>query len=430
VEWWGKAGDLAMRRSAYAEAIAHFEQAIRMADGLGKGSDQQRSRLRLQIAYGNALRLARGFGVTETQTAFAVALDLASDIEDMSERFPAYYGLWSASFLRGDLASTRDVAAAFLRDVESQPASPEAAIAHRVCGMTCWFEGNFVAARRHLEQVLAIYDAVRDRELVVRFGQDVASPAMVYLAMVLWSLGVLDRADSLHEGAVQHALRTMHVPTISYAHAHAAVFEMIRRDRERVAPHREALLGLAREHVIPLWIAFGTFQDGWVLPNAADGEPRIEKMHEGIKLLRLQLLGTFMPLFMTLLAETEAEAGRPDTGLAIVDEQLARIERTGQRWYLAELHRARGEMLLSCRPRDTTAAESAFTRAIDISRGQSAKLFELKAAMSLFRLWREQGKRAEAHDLLGPIYNWFTEGLDTPDLNDAKALLRSEGPTK
>jgi class 3 adenylate cyclase/predicted ATPase len=428
VEWWGEAGDLALRRSAYAEAIAHLEQAIRMADGLGKGADQRRSRLRLQITYGNALRLARGFGVTETQAAFAVARDLAADVEDVAERFPAYYGLWSGSFLRGDLVSMQEVAAAFLRDVESRPASPEAAIAHRISGMTRWFEGNFVAARRHLEQVLAIYDAVRDRELVFRFGQDVASPAMVYLAMALWSSGVLDRARSLHEGAVHHALRTMHVPTISYAYGHAAVFEMIRRDRVRVAPHLEALLALTREHVIPVWIAFGAFQDGWVRARSADRETGIQKMHEGIRLLRLQLLETFMPLFMTLLAETEAEVGRPDKGLAIVDEQLATIERTGQRWYLAELHRARGEMLLRCRPRDATAAESAFTRAIDIARGQSAKLFELQAAVSLVRLWREQGKSAEARDLLGPIYDWFTEGAGTPDLDDAKALLEQLTP--
>jgi class 3 adenylate cyclase/predicted ATPase len=423
VEWWGEAGDLALRRSAYAEAIAHLEQAIRMADGLGKGPDQRRSRLRLQVTYGNALRVARGFGVVETQSAFAVARDLAADIEDVSERFPAYYGLWSGSFLRGDLAPMQEVAAAFLRDVQSRPASPEAAIAHRICGMTRWFEGNFVAARKHLEQALAIYDAVRDRDLVFRFGQDVASPAMVYLAMVLWPLGLLECAGSLHEEAVQHALRTKHVPTISYAYAHAVIFEMIRRDRVRVAPHLESLLGVAREHAMPLFIAFGTFQDGWTQANSADREAGIEKMHEGIRLLRLQLLGTFMPLFMTLLAETELEAGRPGAGLAILDEQLATIERTGQRWYLAELHRARGEILLRCQPRDTTEAEAAFARAIDIARGQSARLFELQAAVSLGRLWREQGKRAQARDLLGPIYNWFTEGLDAPELNEAKALL-------
>ena len=122
-------------------------KALQLADELGEGSDQRRSRLRLQITYGNALRMARGFAVRETQAAFAIARDLAADIEDVSERFPAYYGLWSVSFVRGDLTPMQDVAAAFLRDVESQPESPEAAIAHRICGMTRWFEGNFVAAR-------------------------------------------------------------------------------------------------------------------------------------------------------------------------------------------------------------------------------------------------------------------------------------------
>jgi tetratricopeptide (TPR) repeat protein len=250
VEWWGKAGDLALRRSAYAEAIAHLEQAIQLADGLDKGWDQRRWRLRLQFTYGNALRIARGFGVTETQAAFAVARDLSVDVEDVSERFPAYYGLWSGSFLRGDLASMREVAAAFLRDVESRPASSESAIAHRISGMTYWFEADFVAAQPHLEQALAIYDAARDRELVFRFGQDVASPAMVFLALVFWPLGVLDCAGSLNEDAVIHALGTAHVPIILYAYACAAIFEMMRRDRSATAPHAEALLDIAREHSI------------------------------------------------------------------------------------------------------------------------------------------------------------------------------------
>jgi predicted ATPase len=422
VEWWSKAGDRAMQRCAYAEAVAHLERALQRADQLGEGPDQRRSRLGLQITYGNALRMARGFGVTETQAAFAVARNLATNIEDVSERFPAYYGLWSGSFLRGDLASMQEVAATFLRDAESRPASPEAAIAHRIYGMTDWFQGNFTEARRHLEQTLAIYDAVRDRELVFRFGQDVASPAMAYLALVFWPLGVLDRAASLNEEAVAHALGTMHVPTVLYAHAHAATFETMRRDGSAATPHVEALLGLAREHGIPLWIAFGSFHEGWAW-GAVDREAGIAKMREGMALMRLQQQEIFMPLLMTLLAETEVEAGRPNAGLAIVDEQLATVEQTGQLWFLAELHRTRGEMQLRCRPRDTAAAETDFKRAIDVARGQAAKLFELQAAVSLARLYREQGKRAEARELLSPIYNWFAEGFDTPDLKDARALL-------
>jgi len=139
--------------------------------------------------------------------------------------------------------------------------------------------------------------------------------------------------------------------------------------------------------------------------------------------MRLRQQELFTPLLMTLLAEAEAEAGRPDAGLLINDKELPTIERTGQRWYLSELHRARGEFLLKCPPYEMAEAEAALMRAIEVARGQSAKQFELQAAVSLARLWVEQGKRVKAHDLLAPIYNWFTEGFDTPDLKDAKALL-------
>jgi DNA-binding response OmpR family regulator/class 3 adenylate cyclase/predicted ATPase len=421
VEWWGKAGELALARPAYAEALAHLEQALRLADGSGKGSDDKRSRLRLQITYGNALRMARGFGVPETQAAFVVARDLAAAVEDVSERFPAYFGLWNVSFVRGDLIPMQDVAATFLRDVESEPQSPNAAMAHRICGTTLFYEGNFVAARQHLEQVLAVCNAVRDREPVFRFGLDVASPAMTYLALTLWALGRFGRACSLMEEAVARALETGHIPTIALAHDQAAGFEMMRGDRLRTAPHARALLSLAREHGMPVWIANGMFRHGWSRWDA-DHEAGMAEMRQGIALLRLQQHEASLPTMMTLLAETEAEAGHPDAGLATIEMQLATIERTGQRWPLAQLHRTRGEILLKRGSGDAVAAECAFARAIEIARSQLAKGFELQAAVSLARLWMAKGKRAEAVKLIAPVCAWFGEGLDCDALGEARAL--------
>ncbi len=421
VEWWGKAGELALRRPAYGEALAHLEQALRLAEGLGEGSDQKRSRLRLQITYGNALRMARGFAVPETQAAFAVARDLAAVVEDVSERFPAYFGLWNISYVRRDPKPMQDVAAAFLRDVESQPQSPNAAMAHRISGTTRWYEGNFFAARRHLEQAVAICNAVQDRELVFRFGLDVASPAMTYLALTLWPLGLSERASSLMEEAVVHALETKHIPTIALAHNQAAMFEMDRRDRLRAAPHAQALLSLAREHEMPVWIANGMFLDGWSRWGA-DQEAGMAEMRQGMALLRLQQHEVSLPPMMKALAETEAEAGRPDLGLANIEMQLAAIERTGQRWFLAELHRARGEILVKCGSGDALAAESAFARAIEIARSQLAKGFELHAAVSLARLWLAKGKRPQALELIAPLCAWFSEGLDCDALREARAL--------
>jgi class 3 adenylate cyclase/predicted ATPase len=424
VEWWGKAGELAQRRSAYIEAISHFEKALSAAERLGGAPVQQVLRLRLQIAYGNALRVARGFGAPETIAAFACARDLAASIEGGPDRFPAYYGLWSGSFLRGQLTQMQEIAEAFLSDIESQPDSPEAGIAHRIYGMTCWFQGNFAKARAHLEKTLAICESARDRELVFRFGQDVATPAMSYLALVLWPLGLIDHARQFADAAVTCAMRTKHMPTVAYAHAHTSTFEMMRHDRVAAEPHVQSLLQLAHKHGMPVWTAFGTFHQGWLRWHAGDREAGTAGMHEGMALMRAQRQEVFKPMLATLLAETEAEAGQLEAALAILDYQLVEIEQTGQHWLDAEVHRARGNVLLRLRPCDSTA-ESAFTRAIDIARNQSAKLFELRATLALARLWAVQGKRAEAHDLLAPAYDWFTEGFDAADLVDAKALLNN-----
>jgi predicted ATPase len=162
-------------------------------------------------------------------------------MSDVPERFSAEYGLWSASFIGGDLTAMRELADAFLRNIEDRPELlPENGIAHRIFGMTCWFAGDFVDARPHLERALACYDAERDYPLAFRFGQDLAVPAMAYLAMTMWPLGSARRARRFAAEAVSHALRTKHVPTIAYAYLHASLFEMMRRDLRRSCPYVRA----------------------------------------------------------------------------------------------------------------------------------------------------------------------------------------------
>ena len=184
-----------------------------------------------------------------------------------------------------------------------------------------------------------------------------------------------------------------------------------------------AALGLAQEHQLSDYIASGMFHDGWVRSGGVDREAGLAEMHHGLALLRSLPEVLFMPLFMTVLAEAEAEAGHPDEALVMLDKELADIERTEQRWYSAEVHRARGEILLKCWPREEAAAELAFMRAIDIARSQEAKLFELQAAVSLAVLWMMQSKGAKARELVAPIYAWFDPDLDCDALRKARALL-------
>ena len=336
VKWWSKAGDLALQRSAFVEAIAHLETALNLFDELDQSEEQRNSRLRLQISYGNALRVARGFGAPETKAAFAEARKLGRAGAEAPEQFSADYGLWSISFLGGDLPTMRELADAFLHDVEAHPELPENGIAHRLCGITDWFVGNFNNARSHLQHALARYDSERDRPLAFRFGQDLAVPPMAYLALTLWPLGMCDGAMRMAEETITRALRTKHIPTIAYAYPHGAVFEMMRRDHVRSTPYLNAYLELAREHGMPMWLAFGVFHEGWLRWHAGDHDEGLAQMHDGLQLMTKQSISNFTPLFQVLLAETEAGAGRHDAALATVDAELARIAQVGQYWFLAE----------------------------------------------------------------------------------------------
>ena len=217
----------------------------------------------LHVAYGNALIAARGYGAPETTEAFARARESASGDKDAPERLAADYGLWVGSYVRGELPSMRAHAAAFLSDVEARPDSPEAGVAHRAAGITCWVAGEYREARDHLERALALFQPGRDDDLAFRFGQDAGVAAMVYLALTLWPLGEVDRAISLVGDAEARIAGLTHVGTLAYGRMHAAMFELMRGDLARAAPNAFELARLAREHDLPMCRAFGVFLEGW-----------------------------------------------------------------------------------------------------------------------------------------------------------------------
>ena len=425
IEWWSKAGERALRTSAYEEAIAHLEKALALAGALAESPTQRLLRLRLQIAYGQALIHARGFASQETTAAFSRAREFASGIEEVTERFPVYYGLWASSWVRGELAQMREPAQAFLDDTKATPGTREASIAHRLLGSTCWLQGDFVGARMHLENSLAIYNRERDRDFAFRFGQDSGVSAMIVLALTLWPLGEINRASQYAVEATTQAARSTHVATQAFAHGFKSLFEMMRRDAGCALHEGEVLLGFAQEHVMPQWLAIGTFTLGWARWHSGDREAGEKEMRNGMALFREQGIRFPLPLCAVLLAEIEDEIGRIGPALTILDDALADAERTGQHHFDVELHRQRGALLLRKTPNDVAAAEAAFMRAIEVAHSQQTRTFELRAAMSMARLLRDQGKPQQARGLLAPVYGWFTEGFDTRDLKEAKALLEA-----
>ena len=431
IEWWAKAGDQALRRSAFQEAIAHLGKAIVMTDSAGGGqavgvSGQQ---LHMRVAYGNALYHARGMSAPETTEAFARARETATGDKGASGRLAADYGLWVGSYVRGELTAMRAYAEAFLADVEAKPDSPEAGVAHRIAGMTHWFAGEQREAREHLEKALTLFQAGRDDDLAFHFGQDAGAAAMLYLALALWPLGDIARAVSLVAEAEARSAGLPHIGTRAHAKLHVAMFELMRGDLSRMALNADELVRLAREHDLPTWRAYGIFLKGLASAQSDPAGGGVENMRRGVELLRQQNVLTFDGLLKIAIAKAEARAGDVDRAVAVIDEAVATSERTEYRAFEAELHRVRGEMMLLRDTSDPAPAEEALRSAIGVAKHQGARSFELPAALALAKLYQATGRPADAHVVLAPALDGFSPSLDMPEIAEAQALLAALAET-
>jgi predicted ATPase len=326
--------------------------------------------------------------------------------------------------VRGDLRSMRAHAEVFLRDVEATSDSPEAGVAYRAAGITCWFAGEYREAREHLERALALFQPGRDDDLAFRFGQDPGVAAMAFLALASWPLGEVDRSVSLIDRVQTRMASVAHAGTLALGRMHAAMFELMRGDPARAAPNAFELARLARDHDLnQWWRALGVFLQGWA--TAASGAPADgrEDMRRGAELLREQNVLMYDGLLKIGLAEAEARAGDPDRAIAILDEALAASDRTGHRAFEAELHRTRGEILLKRDPANLAPAEEAFQTAIAVAKQQATRSFELRAALALAKLYQSTGRPANAHAVLAPALDGFSPTPEFPEIGEALALL-------
>jgi class 3 adenylate cyclase/predicted ATPase len=433
IEWWSKAGDQALRRSAFPEAISHLGKAIEMADKSASATPQttmpESARVKLQTSFGNALIAARGHGAPETTAAFARAQELAAGVDDQMERLSAHYGLWVGSFSRGEASPMREIAKVVLRDIEGKPPSPEAAVAHRLSGQTEWYLGNFELACAHLKQTLSMFEPQRDRDLTYRFGQDLGVTAMVFLALALWPLGETDEARRIGEEMLARAVASNHMLTTVFGHFQYALLHVARRDAATTAPLAEGVVKLAREYGMPLYGAYGEFLQPWARWHLGDREGCLAAMRRGIAACHDMGNVVFTTLLETALAEAEAEAGEIEAALVSIDHALALTERTSQRWNEADSHRARGEILLKRDPTNTAPAEDALRAAIAIAQHQKARSFELRAALSLAKLYHSTDRPADAHAVLASALEGFSPTLEFPEIAEAQTLLAAIAKT-
>jgi predicted ATPase len=288
----------------------------------------------------------------------------------------------------------------------------------------CFWVGALPAARQHLEEGIAHYTPDQSRALVFRMGLDPGVGCRAYTAQTLWLLGYQEQALArLHEAlALAHELS--HPYTLAYVQCWAAIVYQIRRDVSVVHEHAEAAVALSTEQGFPLWAALGTSMRGWALALQDQGEVGMGQVRQGIAAWRTTNATMLVPYLCTVLAEVAAHLGHPEDGLQALAEAHTLVEQHEERWWEAEVYRLRGVLLLQ-QPGTPQEAEACFQQALDVAHRQEAKSLELRAAMSLSRLWQQQSKQAEARELLAPVYGWFTEGFDTADLQEAKTLLEA-----
>jgi predicted ATPase len=425
IDWWGKAGDQALRRSAFQEAIAHLGKAIAMADKTADGESQTTPtrRLKLQADYRRAVMWSKGFAAEETEAAFARASEIAAAAQDPAERFAGYYGQWSRSLMRAELRSAGEIAEAFLREAEAEGRTMEVGVAHRVLGLTCLLQGELADARAHLERALRDFAPARDGEARSRFGWDNGIVAAAQLALPVWFQGEVERARRLSEQAIRGAIGSGHVATLVHARMVETILVGYRHDADATLRAAETLVRLGREHRMDLHAAAGEVYASWAHGRLTDPECGSRSLRNALGTYVAQGNRLFVPYFLGLRAELEAERRSADVALTLIDEGLAISQETGERISDSFLYRLRGEILLIRDPANLAPAEQAFQTAVAVARHQGARSYELLGAFALAKLNQSTGRRAEARAVLAPALKGFSPTPEMPEIAEALALM-------
>jgi predicted ATPase len=349
-------------------------------------------------------------------------------VEDPSERFSAYYGLWAGHLNRSEPAPLRELAELSLREATARPDCPETLIAHRNCGFTCWYFGDFAGAHEHFQKAIELCDPVRHADFANRFGQDARASAEIGDALVLWVLGRIDEALCLADCAFADAESATHAPTMGYVLTFAARLGLFRYSTDAVASYGRALADIVSRYDLPaMWVSFAVFLQGWAKWSGGAETSGLAEMRRGLAIVR-ELRIWVLPSFEAALAEAEASAGETDAGLRRLDDALAELEATECRWYEAEMHRIRAEILLQRDPANTAAAEQSLQGAIAIAQSQKARSYELRAALSLAKLYCTANRDADAHAVLAPAVEGFPPTEQFPELTEAQAFLTALSP--
>jgi class 3 adenylate cyclase/predicted ATPase len=424
---WGKAGQRSLERSALVEATEQLTRALTQIATLPATPALRREQIKLQVAIITPLMHVKGYAAPETKAAAERARVLIEQAEVLGEPpddplllFSVLFSFWTTNFVAFKGDALRELASQFLALAEKQTATVPLMIGHRMMGSVL-HTGAFAEGRAHLDRAIALYDPDKHRLLATRFGQDIRVAALSYRSWALWMLGYPDAALVDTSRALEEAREIGQAATLMYALVHALLIHIQCGNYAAANAEADELVALANEKGALFWKAQGMSKQGCILALTGKAAEAVQMITTGIAAWRSTGSTVWMPLYLSYLARAYAELGQFEYAWRCIDETMTAAETTKERWHEADVHRLAGEIALLSPEPDT--AKAYFERALSVARAQQAKSWELRAAMSIARMWRDQGKHQQARDLLAPVYGWFTEGFDTLDLKEAKSLL-------
>jgi class 3 adenylate cyclase/predicted ATPase len=424
IDYWLKAGQRAMQRSAHIEAERHLRIGLDLLAGLPETAARHHSEITLQNTLGVCLMPTRGFGNPDVAAAFNRAAELCTRVDDDRGLFIALRGKGQYHMISGDMRTACDDARRILAVAEEVANHDFLIEAHHLGWSAFCFAGEFRTAQRHAEEGISQYERERDHHLTYTYsGHDPGMCARAFGSLSLGQLGHSERALASCRDGLALAEVLAHPFTVGIALWAAGILHQLRREPDAMRQIGERMIHYGGEKGLRMIVPFGKFFRGDAMAQHGEFAEGIAQMREGIKELRsMGTLFSLLSLFASL-ADACARCGNVDEGLAAIEQGLARMHTGGEHFSLPEIHRIKGKLLLVRSGDNRDAAEAAFGEALSVARAQQARSLELRAAMSLARLWRDQGKSQQARELLASVYGWFTEGFDTRDLKEAKALL-------
>ena len=422
ITYWQRAGQRAAQRSASQEAVSHFGKGLEVLALLPDTPERIQLEFDLLMGLGPALIDSKSPGSPEVEQTYARAMELCQHLGETPQRFPVIHGLWR--YYNSQAAPQTSRLAEQLLTLAERDGSPEhLSQAHQALGYTLLFLGEISSAHAHLEQAIRPANRAEERVAAIRSGTAPGVYSRIVMSVALWYLGYPDQALQNARDAQLLAQDIEHPGSLASALYFLARIHYLRREVLETLRQAEALVTLATEHPFPHWEAMGILLKGWFLVYQGQGESGLEQMRQGFRDV-LTAGGALLRLpFLLMQAEACCKAGEAEAGLYLLEEARAEIDKSGRNDLMSEAYRINGDLLLNQAMPGASQAEACFQQALDIARQQEAKSWELRAATSLARLWRQQGKREEAHELLAPVYEWFTEGFQTADLIEAKQLL-------